>query len=148
MRSPGAFNRVCEQLPDVKFVLPLRRPLDCALSNIRTKHAHTMDLPPDASIGQAVTRVLDVFAWGLQRRDKRPERVFAFTQTEDPQQVFASLASFLGISAEPRWLADVKEGFVVRPSRPAPPKIVEMTNRAIDAKLERWPEIGRALHSA
>lgn len=145
MRAPGLFEQLCSAFPDLRFILPLRNALDCAVSNQRTQHAATMGIGPGAGLDVVLDGVLSAFAWGLEQRDRHPDRVFAFTQAEAPREVFTRLAAFLGVEPEPRWLEDVDAGFVVRTSYRYDPALLAPSRKRTLDRLGRWPEIAEAV---
>lgn len=145
MATPGLFERLCDNFPDLRFILPLRDPLDCATSNAKTGHSPTLLLPPDAPIETVLEVVLDVFAWALDKRDQRPGRVLAFTEHDEPEALLRAFAGFLGVEAGDDWLTAGRAAFVVRDRYRYAPESRNYARGRIAAKLDRWPDYAAAL---
>jgi len=145
MDSPGLFEQLCSSIPNLRFILPLRKALHCAISNQSTGHSPTLGLDYNASISTVLDAVLDAFAWALDVRDKFADRVFAFTQDEPPDQLLPSLAVFLGVAPDVRWIEDGAKAFAVRDRYTIPPQMADYARQRVTAKLARWPEIAAAV---
>lgn len=145
MSDPELFDRLCDNFPQLRFVLPLRDPLDCATSNAKTGHSPTLMLSRDAPIEEVLEVVLDAFAWGLDKREQRPDRVFAFTQHEPAETLLPRLADFLDIDAGAEWLEDGRQAFVVRDRYQFAPESRAYARSRIVAKLGRWPDYAAVL---
>lgn len=145
MATPELFDRLCDNLPNLRFILPLRDPLDCATSNAKTGHSPTLLLPTDASVETVLETVLDAFAWGLDKREQRPYRVFAFTQHAPLHRLLPGLADFLGVTPGTEWMAAAREAFVIRDRYQFAPESRAYERGRIAAKLGRWAEYAAAL---
>ena len=74
-------------VPDARFILPVRQPLDCALSNIRTGKSQTLLARASDSLPDVLDAVLAAIVWVLKQRDRWPERFHAFTEKADARDV-------------------------------------------------------------
>ncbi len=109
-------GRLFEREPRLCFLMPIRNPLDCALSNIRTEHTRYFeDLPPGAGLLQVLDRILDQLHWAAELRRAYPDRVFLYSQLEFTPRVLTQLACFLDLEPEPRWIEDALAAFDLRP---------------------------------
>ncbi|MEX0852817.1 MAG: hypothetical protein WD036_05985 [Bauldia sp.] len=140
MERDRLFGRLCSRFPEMKFVLPMRDPLDCAVSNLkRPDWKASLGLGRQAGVKEALQAVLDAFRWVLDRRDQWPDRVFAFTQNDDPGDLFVSLAAFLGLAADERWLSDCAAAFVVHKRYRHRLALLSYARAQMSAQLGRWP---------
>lgn len=146
MTTPDLLDQLCEQFPDIRFIMPLRDPLDCAISNARTSHVQTLNLVRGTPVESVLEAVLDAFAWTLARHAERPDRISVFTEHDAKADVLSRLASHLGIQAKSTWLADGEAAFTVR-KREQPPELVAHARARILEKLAPWPEIAESLIS-
>jgi hypothetical protein len=140
MNSPGAIDAVIESLPQVRFLLPIRHPLDCAVSNIANHHVLAILDRLETDVQTVLEAVLDVLVWALEQADLWPARVFVFTEGQPADQMLPDLRAFLGLADDDRWLADATAAFAVRPKARDPVQM-EGFRRAAEAKLARWPQI-------
>ncbi|MGH9160597.1 MAG: hypothetical protein ACRD2X_11530 [Vicinamibacteraceae bacterium] len=112
------FEQVFARNDRLRFLLPIRNPLDCATSNLKTGHVAIFDhLHRHSSLLDCTRAVLDEIQWfgGLQRRF--PDRFFSYFEHEISRDMLTRLASFLRVEPDARWLDDavaameLKEGY-------------------------------------
>jgi hypothetical protein len=144
MEDPTLFDRLCESFPELRFILPVRDPLDCAISNRRTGHSFTLGLPIASPVNQVLEAVLRALAWALEKRDQHPDRIFAFTQDQPAEILLPRLADFLGVEPTASWLEDGAKMFLVRDRYEIPPGLAAHAKKQINATFARWPDIAAA----
>lgn len=95
-----------EANPRLRFVMPVRNPLDCAASNMRTGHAK--HLPgKGADMRATVADILAELAWFWDLRRRYGKRRFAaFFEYEVDATLPARLGALLELSPDARWLDD------------------------------------------
>lgn len=140
MERDAAIFEVLDALPQVRFLLPVRHPLDCAISNIKNQHVRAILDRMETDLPTVVAAVLDVLAWALDKADARPERFFVFTEGQPPQALVPALGDFLNLEADERWLEDGQAAFAVRPKTRDAAQLV-MFEALAREKLARWPAI-------
>jgi hypothetical protein len=140
MDSPGAIDAVIEALPQVRFLLPIRHPLDCAISNIKNHHVLAILGRMESDVQTVVEAVLDVLAWSLEQADRKPDRFFILTEGQPATDILPALGAFLGLAPDQRWLNDSTAAFAVRP-KVRDPALMDGFRRAAEARLARWPAI-------
>lgn len=141
MEDPELFDRLCDTFPELSFLLPIRDPLDCAVSNLRTRHIRHLGGSATLPLNEAVDKVLDAFAWVLAKRDKRPDRVFVFTQYDQPEELFHSLAAFLDVDPVDTWMKDALGAFKMRRQYKHRWLARHYVRRAAAKRLKPWPDI-------
>lgn len=145
MAEPHLFDRVCSAFPEVKFLMPVRNPLDCARSSLETGHVRFLSDTVDVSMRQATFGVLRALAWALEQRDRHPDRVFVFTQWQPPAEAFMALASFLGLAPADHWVEDVQEVFRVRDRGAHSDDDRAFLRSAAATVLGRYPDVSEAI---
>lgn len=136
-----------ERLPNVRFLLPIRQPLRCAESNLRTGHSRYLMDAPAPSLEDVLDAVLASLVWVLEQRDRWPDRFMAVTEHRDTRTVAADLARYLGVANDPAWTTDFQSVFRVRPGRRFSSRTIAMAQAKIAAALSRWPDIHNALRA-
>jgi hypothetical protein len=129
------------QCSKVRLLAPFRRPLDVAVSSMKTKHSEMLTRKREPSFAETLDAVLDAFAWVLRQRDRWPDRVFFYTQWEVDEALFARMARFLGLSEDERWIEDALRCFAVRPPMTATDEQRDLFRERTAAKLSGWPEL-------
>jgi len=134
----------------LKFMLPVRNPIDCAISNLETGHVAFFDasrgLSTTSSVEDVVAGVLDEIVWFVSLRESsgRPENFFLYFEYEPGRDVLERMLAFLGLPRDEAYLAAAVDAFKVsgRPHAAAP---VERYAGEVERKFERYPAIRDAL---
>lgn len=131
-------------LPRLFLLLPVRNPLDCAMSNLETGHITHLGLPKDASLEDAVGAVLTTIRSGLELADEHSGRVMHFTENDARPELFRRWAAFLNVSTDEQWLSDAARAFKVG-SKNRDVADLKMMHRKARSILGRWPSTLAAL---
>lgn len=132
--------------PKLKFLLPVRHPLDCAVSNLKEGHVRLLlngnhHAPPE----QVVEQILDELLWVQQLCQQQPERFFVyFAHAFEPKTV-TDLAHFLGVEADAQWQRDACALFHVARSYQHSAALIEFYQAAVQRKFAADPTFARAL---
>ena len=129
-----------------RFLLPVRNPMDCAVSSLRTGHSQL--LLPDGSrnVRDVVAAILDELSWfrGLSRVHGE-ERFFHFFEFEVDEQLFLRLAGFLRLSPDERWTTDAVRCFVVRKGHEHDDSLRQWYERRVQQVFAEDPEFAEKL---
>jgi len=96
----------------LRFLMPIRNPLDCAMSNLKGKVTLFTGLH-DFSPKSVLTAILKEFAWFLDLKRQFPDRFFYFFEHDFNRATLEEMAGFLGIETEPQWVEDSLQAFEV-----------------------------------
>lgn len=132
----------------LRFIMPVRHPLDCAMSNLHTGRAqYFQNMGPEATLMPVVKAILDEHLWFEQCRTLHPDRFFNFFQSEiNKEETFIQLANFLGLKATPEWLTHVKSAWSLKGRRyKFPPKIVEQYQQMTAQIFGEQPDFSKRL---
>lgn len=96
----------------IRFLMPVRNPMDCALSNIKTGHSKVLCPEHPESPNDVLGAVLAEIAWfrGLQRTYGE-DRFFSFFEFEERSELMERLLAFLELPRDERWIADATRCF-------------------------------------
>ncbi len=136
------FDRVLEQEKQLRFLMPVRNPLDCAFSNFRTGHytifytgeknsetnfsqAHQLIASSnnvlnrfETQLDQVMTALVSEYNFFLNLQKRFPERFYFFFENNFSRQTLQAISSFLQIEDDEKWLSDALLAFDVI-SKPA-----------------------------
>ncbi len=102
-------NRLC-------FLMPIRNPLDCAVSNLRSGHFKLFQgLGKATEVSYIVQAILDEFTWFASLRERFPKRFFYFFEHRITRKVLTDLAQFLKLEPSERWLSNALSAMVLKP---------------------------------
>jgi hypothetical protein len=121
----------------LRFLFPKRNPIECAKSNLRTGHWQRFE-NVERTLESVLARVLDEHAWFTAVAARFPDRCQTFRQSAfaNPME-WRKLATFLGLSADAPWEADVARVASVREDEPA----TEEERRLLARLLESRPTL-------
>jgi hypothetical protein len=139
-------DRFLKTHPRLVFLMPVRNPLDCALSNIRTGHAAIFPgSTTDMTIEQVTKSIFEQFFWFETLRASHPERFFAFFAHRKGSAALTQLAAFLGLEPEPAWVENAKEAFEVKANHHHDPRLVDQTMALIESHFRPFPDFAKEL---
>jgi hypothetical protein len=135
----------------IKFLLPIRNPIDCAISNLRTGHVQFFaafhGISPASPLEDLVGAVLDEIAWfaGLQEDSGRPENFFLYFEHEMGRAVLENLLGFLRLSHDEAYLTAAADAFKAGRGRRKEEQIVSLYADQVTQKFRRYPDLRDAL---
>lgn len=134
-----------EQEPRLRFLLPVRHPLDCAISNRRTGHAKLFGLGNDASVEDVLEAVLEEIRWFLFWREQYPARFFYYLENDFSEITARRLAEFLLIEPDAGWIRVVQEAFDIDKHYDYPPQLIDHYAATVNGKFAAYPEFREQL---
>ena len=130
----------------LRFLMPVRHPLDCAVSNISKGHVRHFDgLTAGADAETTVAAILDEFAWFRNLQKSHSERFFHYFAHDEPRRVLTKLAAFLQLEAHREWLDAGTEAFQVASQYDHSTELIDQYRRLVEAKFGSDPEFARDL---
>jgi hypothetical protein len=130
----------------LRFLMPVRNPLDCAASNIRKGHVrHFEGLAAGADTEAALTAILDEFVWFRNLQEQHGERFFHFFAHDEPHQMLTRMAAFLQLEAQQDWLEAGAEAFQVSSGYDHATDLVRLYREMVESKFGRDPEFAQNL---
>lgn len=91
----------------LRFVLPIRNPMDCAISNIQTGRAGKFEgLNNKSTETEVVQAILDEIMWFAKLNISYPDRFFYYFEHTISRNMLARLALFLELEPLDSWLND------------------------------------------
>lgn len=126
--------------PRLRFLMPVRNPLDCAASNVVTGHAALFPDTPDPSSPMDVLRsVLRELAWfrGLQRA--RPDRFHSFFESDISRDTLTEMARFLALEPQGAWLDAAENAMKVHRERAHAETFVAFYRQEVERVFEADP---------
>jgi hypothetical protein len=114
MRYEDSFRNLLDQQPRIKFILPIRNPIDCAISNFKLGYHKAGSFErrllyesiPSDSLEGMLEFIVRSHTWCLRFAESYPDRFFVFSQSDVDNEFFARLAQFLDIEAIDTWIKD------------------------------------------
>lgn len=104
-------DELFKQNNQLRFLLPIRHPIDCAMSNQRTGHAKQLGLGEGAPVTAILDAVLEEILWVVELKQRYPKRFFYFLENDFQSDTVDQLASFLDLPVDEAWKQAVLEAF-------------------------------------
>ena len=131
--------------PRLRFLLPIRNPLDSATSNLRTGHAKLFGLGKSPDISRVLDAILDEILWVMERQDQYPQRFFHFLENDFGPEQAEALAAFLELDANPAWVSVVQEAFEIDKRYEHPETLTRHYAAAVEQRFSPWPRLQEKL---
>ena len=110
---PGKIEDLVANAPKLRFLLPVRQPLDCAMSNLRTGHALRIGGAETSRTG-VLEKILETTAWFGELQMQYPDRFFMFLQNDDPKDLCIGMSKVLEISDDEQWESAVRVAYDIK----------------------------------
>lgn len=128
---------VINNLPSLRFIIPIRNPIDIALST--QVFYYRYGVPdylkpqfPDFSFQSALGYVMTTFQYCFRLKEEYPEKIYFLYQDALGRNVFERLEKFLGLPSDARWQTEAASCFVARRKYAYEPNIINMTLENIE----------------
>ena len=132
-----------QQFPQLRFLYPVRNPLDCALSNIKTGlyRKLTKDDSPEA----VLIAILDTLVWFCDLQKQAPTQSMLFFEHSIDEALLHQFQEFLGLEHSEQWCSGVMQAFSLRSNYEHEPAFVELYRSQVEQKFAAYPEVQQQL---
>jgi hypothetical protein len=130
----------------LRFIMPIRNPLDCARSNIKTGHVKLFrGLNASPSEMDVVQAIVDEVVWFEELKNAYPDRFFNYCEHEISREMLVSLAVFLQLEPLESWLDVAMPLMKTTSSYEHGDELVAFYRRIVNDKCSSCPDIQRRL---
>ncbi|HSJ33203.1 MAG TPA: hypothetical protein VK933_17300 [Longimicrobiales bacterium] len=117
-------DAILQQNPMLRFLMPVRYPLDCARSNLKSGHVKLFpQLQADAGEREVLDAILEEIRWFMAWHERRPDRFFYFYQHRFGRDQLRDLARFLQLSPDETWIDAALGAYVLEDSYAHPDEL-------------------------
>ncbi len=140
-------DRILETNDRLRFLMPVRHPLDCAASNKKSvNHLQIFEsIDENPTIEEVVVAVLDELLWVLELHQRYPNRFFYFLESEFDEDTVESLAAFLKLEPDEKWSQAVQDCFDIKSTYQHPADLVTFYKRLVKKKFAAYPDLEDSL---
>ena len=126
--------------PRIKFLLPIRNPLDCSQSILRVGMAKFYPgIKPD--VFSILDVVLGEIKWFVGYAKQFPEHFFYFYQNSVDEVTLRALERFLGITHDERWLRDSLRVYGLKKSYDHDSMLKDYFSKQVARLFESYPDV-------
>lgn len=139
-------SALISRIPELRFLTPVRNPLDCAKSNMKTGKTEIFDeLKEEAQAEQTVSAILDEHKWFLDLKEDNDEHFFYFMQHDFNQNMLQELARFLKLSPDEEWTRDAMDVYDMKSSYEHSDKLIDHYKNEVKIKFKKHPAFAEGL---
>jgi hypothetical protein len=143
IRTRSNLGEILERNRLLRFMMPVRNPIDCAFSNLRSGLVRFFpDLDRRSAVEKVVAAVLDELAWFMQQKRSHPERFLYLFEHQFGEPMLREMAHYLSLEDEDAWRRDALACFVDRSKAKYahPPELREFYLRQVEEKFAAYPD--------
>lgn len=142
------FDTVFQVNDQLKFILPIRNPLDCTESNLKTGHVRILENQDRSSHPISVmTTILDEIAWFAELEQQHPDRFFHYFAHRLDETILKSMAGFLSLEMNEEWLRRSLAVSRIKSHYEHPPRMIQEYRSAVDKKFMDLPSFRQGLQA-
>jgi hypothetical protein len=135
-------RNILEKEERLRFLLPIRNPLDCAISNLRSGHASRFEnINARSSEIEVSKAVLDEILWFAELHSQYPGRFFYFFEHEISREMLINLATFLQIDPSEIWINNALSVMKTRKSYQHDVNLVAFYREYANSRFARFPAL-------
>lgn len=130
----------------LRFLMPIRNPMDCALSNLKTGHVNRFPgLDRSSPTQEVVQAILDEIFWFANLRREYPGRFHYFFEYAISRTMLADLAGFLRLEPGETWIANALAAMKINPGYDHDEALVRFYRDYVKNKGASFPELAEGL---
>ena len=143
---PDRIYKLIDNEPRLRYLMPVRHPLDCARSNVRTGHANRITGADPNDVASVLDRIVEVIGWFGTLMQRYPDRFFMFFQNDDPANISDGLVRTLELSEDPQWRDELVTAFDVQGMKYEwTSELYDTFNKSVRLYLAELPDVARRI---
>ena len=124
----------------IRYILPIRNPLDCAVSNQKTNLALIFNQISDQSTLQDIIKaILDEFLIYFQNQKKSTSHFFHFYEHTFDKNVLEKFCEYMSLPFEDQWYDDVIKIYNIKPSYNHSPDDINFYKKYVSEIFSEFP---------
>lgn len=142
------FDTVFQANDALKFILPIRNPLDCTESNLKTGHVRILENQDRSSDPLSVMNaILDEIAWFAELEKQHPDRFFHYFSHLLDGSVLKAMAEFLTLELDEEWLRRSLEVSRIKSHYEHTSRMIEEYRSAVNKRFMDLPSFRKGLQA-
>jgi len=137
---------VFQQNEKIRFLMPIRNPLDCAISNMKNVHSKHFQFN-NPTTENVLDAIIQEIAWFIELKSAYPDRFFYFMQHHFDEFTLKNLLEFLDLEPDQEWLDDAVAAYQLKQPYEYSTTLVKQFHMSLGKHLQNFPEIQKALLS-
>ena len=126
--------------------MPIRHPLDCAVSNMKTGLSNMfVGTTNDSPIQDVVRAIIDEFHWFATCKQQFDDRFFCFFENDMSREMLINLATFLKLEPTEQWLSNAQEVMQSSSHYDHDAELVDFYRETVKDRLNDFPDFSAGL---
>lgn len=139
-------GNIFKQNDKLRFLQPIRNPMDCAISNLNTGHVTMFKgLSRSSSVIEVTRTILDEIYWLGELVETYPGRFHYYFEHEISEKMLINLAKFLQLDPDETWLANALSIMKIKPSYDHNRELSTFYRDYVINKFSRFPALSEGL---
>jgi hypothetical protein len=139
-------GKIFMQNDKLRFLLPIRNPMDCAISILNTGRVSSFKgMDKNTPVEDVTQAILDEIVWVAGLKEQFPDRFFHYFENAISRQMLVDLAVFLKLDPYETWLSDALAIMKTKPSYEHDNKLSTSYNEYIKHKFSQFPAMSEGL---
>ena len=139
MENPKDLEAILKNNPSIKFLFPIRNPLDCATSNIKTGKFRLFSNEINPDIKEVCQAIFNQYLFFLSLDKTHPSRInFVFENKINASSV-EHLCQFFEIDIDATWQNNMLNNYKVKPSYQYPEETLSWCKTQIENLFCEYP---------
>lgn len=119
-------HNLIKTIPGLRFIQPVRNPMDCAKSNLKTGHAEIFgNIKGKPDIYSVISSILTEYKWFEEQQLQFQEHFLMFSEKNMNKEKLQDIARFLNLPEDKKWISDSLDVFDIKKSYKHDDKIIE-----------------------
>jgi hypothetical protein len=131
---------LCAKNSRLRFLMPIRNPLECALSNRRRPEGKLLVADSKFSLEAILESILRQVAWIMELYDANPDQFFFYYESELDHKILSSLANFLDLELDEAWIQDSLSTYEPKPRSIYDRTLLDHYFSLLQTLFEKHPE--------
>ena len=130
----------------IRFLLPIRNPLDCAASNLRTqKVVIFQNNNNNSDIKEILRSVLEEILWFKNLEAQYPERFLYYFEHDFNKSTIIRMADFLQLAPLEEWCSNALEAFDVKSKYTHSNSLISFFCKIVEEQFSNYPDFAEKL---
>ncbi len=139
-------DEIFQQNKQLRFLLPVRNPMDSAISNLNSGHVrHLNGVNKHSGLEEILNSILDEFRWFAEIQEQHPDRFFVFFAHEANRQTLIEMAGFLDLEPKDAWLGKAEGIFTIKSKYNHHRELGAQFRHMVEQKFDGYPDFRKKL---
>ncbi len=145
LENPTEFQKILDQNKAIKFLFPIRHPLDCVKSNLVTNKHQFFKLGHDAGVDKLMDVIFEEYLFFLQLKKQHTQRVFFIFEHKISETTITNLCNFCNVTTDDSWLKTTLEEYRINKHYEHSSSELETTTTKIKSLFTDYPNFQKEL---